>query len=211
MRYANLMRLLLIVLMSSWSAFVAAADIDDLNSLLAKATSINAQFEQLTMDASGARVQESQGQLVVERPDRFRWQVATPFPQLVISDGKTVSIYDPDLEQLTVQSLDPRAGTTPALILSGNSEAIERDFSVKALAQDGEVTRFQLQPRAPDSLFESLELEFVNDHISAMQLVDSLGSRTRIDFSSVQTNIPIDAELFEMNVPEGTDIIEDLR
>ncbi|RRJ84789.1 outer membrane lipoprotein chaperone LolA [Aestuariirhabdus litorea] len=205
------MRFLMIVLAMLFSGVLHASEVGELTRILAKAQSIHAQFQQLTMDASGARVQESNGQLVVERPDRFRWQVAAPFPQLVISDGQRVSIYDPDLEQLTVQSLDPRAGTTPALILSGDRAAIERDFEVKAAQQQGEVQRFSLVPRTPDSLFESLELEFVNERISAMKLVDSLGSSTRIDFSSVEINLPVPAELFEMQVPEGTDIIEDLR
>ncbi|WP_426417709.1 outer membrane lipoprotein chaperone LolA [Aestuariirhabdus sp. LZHN29] len=205
------MRLFMILLSSLCLGTVQASDVDELNRMLSKARSINAQFEQLTMDASGARVQQSSGQLVVERPERFRWQVAAPFPQLVISDGQRVSIYDPDLEQLTIQALDPRAGTTPALILSGDRQAIERDFEVKAVQREGEVLRFKLVPRAPDSLFESLELEFVNDQIGAMQLVDSFGSSTRIDFSSVEINMPVPPELFEMSVPEGTDIIEDLR
>lgn len=189
----------------------ASDDIAALNDLLANSSSITAQFEQVTVDASGSRVQESTGRLVVQRPDRFRWQVATPFPQLVISDGNSVSIYDPDLEQLTVQPLDPRAGATPALILSGDIDAIARDFDVKEIRREGAFIAFQLIPRSVDSLFESLELSFVEDHINSMKLFDSLGSNTRIDFSSVQLNQPIEPEVFVMKVPEGTDIIEDSK
>ncbi len=184
-------------------------DLSALNVILSETSTISAQFEQITMDASGSRVQESTGQLVVKRPDRFRWQVAAPFPQLVVSDGEKVSIYDPDLEQLTIQPLDPRAGATPALILSGDMAAIARDFDVTQIQHEGDFTRFRLIPRSVESLFESLELSFIRSEINNMMLVDSLGSNTRIDFSSVKLNQVIDDELFVVSVPEGTDIIED--
>ena len=36
-------------------------------------------------------------------PRLFRWEYVKPYPQLIVADGKTVWVYEPDLQQATVR------------------------------------------------------------------------------------------------------------
>ncbi len=126
--------------------------------------------------------------------------------QLLVSDGKKVWLYDPDLEQVTIQTLDQRLTHTPALLLSGDVSQISENFAISHKESSG-VVDFTLQPKGNDTLFDSLRLSFRNGVINDMQLIDSVGQRTNILFNSVKMNEPLAAGLFTFEIPEGADVI----
>ncbi|MDB9687970.1 outer membrane lipoprotein chaperone LolA, partial [Acinetobacter baumannii] len=64
--------------------------------------------------------QTFKGSMKVERPGKFYWETVSPSKQTIVTSGKTVWIYDPDLQQAVRQSLDDQVADTPALLLSGN-------------------------------------------------------------------------------------------
>ncbi|HCL75393.1 MAG TPA: outer membrane lipoprotein carrier protein LolA, partial [Pseudomonas sp.] len=70
----------------------------------------------------------------------------------------------------------------------------------------GEVVDFTLEPKAKDTLFDSLRLSFRNSVINDMQMVDGVGQRTNILFHGVKLNQPLKADLFTFEIPEGTDV-----
>jgi len=125
-----------------------------------------------------------------------------------VSDGKKVWLYDPDLEQVTIQTLDQRLTHTPALLLSGDVSAISENFNI-SFKEAGEVVDFTLTPKAKDTLFDTLRLSFRGDVINDMQMVDSVGQRTNILFQGVKLNPPLEPGLFTFEIPEGTDVISD--
>jgi outer membrane lipoprotein carrier protein len=170
--------------------------------------SLEGRFEQLTRDARGQRLQESSGVMRLQKPGRFYWETQQPYPQLLISDGTTLWVYDPDLEQVSVQPLDQRVASTPALILSGEGTDLSRHFDI-SLRASGELESFLLVPRGGDSLFESLRLEFVEGRIRALQLEDSLGQQTRVELQLQGFNQPLDASHFQFVIPDGVDVIQE--
>jgi len=124
------------------------------------------------------------------------------------SNGETVWLYDPDLSQVTVQKLDERLTHTPALLLSGDVSKISANFEVSR-EQHEDLLSFTLKPKSSDSLFDSLYLSFRRGLISDMQLVDSSGQRTRIQFFGVQMNRVLVGTSFEFAIPPGTDVIQE--
>ena len=106
------------------------ADTARLVSILQKTNTLSGQFSQLTLDSAGTNLQETKGEMAVQRPGMFRWHTDAPAEQLLVSDGKKVWLYDPDLNQVTVQTLDKRLTNTPALLLSGDLKKIADNFSV---------------------------------------------------------------------------------
>lgn len=50
-----------------------------------------------------------------------------------MSDGETVEVYDPDLEQVTIHNLDDRVQSTPALLLSGEVDNLEETYKVSVV------------------------------------------------------------------------------
>lgn len=184
------------------------ASVQRLTGLLQQAETLTGRFSQLSLDGSGTQLQETSGELALQRPGQFRWHTDEPMEQLLVSDGKTVWLYDPDLEQVTIQTLDQRLTHTPALLLSGDVSSISENFEVSH-KEAGEVVDFTLRPKAKDTLFDNLRLSFRGGVINDMQMIDSVGQRTNILFNGVRVNEPLAAGLFTFEIPEGTDVISE--
>lgn len=206
----RLIRMLLVSAMalSSASVFAAEADVKSLTQSLETSKTISAGFSQLTLDGSGTQLQETTGQMAVQRPGLFYWHTDAPAEQVVVSDGKKVTLWDPDLEQATIKKLDERLTETPALLLSGDISKISQSFDITS-KQQGDVIDFTLKPKTKDTLFDSLRLSFRKGLVNDMQLIDSVGQRTNILFSGVKANEPIPASKFKFVVPEGADVIQE--
>lgn len=203
-----LLALLSVALVSLPVSAADSAAVKRLTELLNQAQTLTGRFSQLTLDASGTNLQESTGEMALKRPGQFRWHTDAPMEQLLVSDGKQVWLYDPDLEQVTIQALDQRLTHTPALLLSGDVSKISENFEISHQESSG-VVDFVLKPKARDTLFDNLRLSFRNGVINDMQLIDSVGQRTNILFAGVKMNAPLSASLFRFVPPAGTDIIQD--
>lgn len=196
------------LLFSLVPAHADQASAQRLTGLLQKAETLTGRFSQLSLDGTGTQLQETSGELALKRPGQFRWHTDAPMEQLLVSDGKKVWLYDPDLEQVTIQTLDQRLTHTPALLLSGDVSAISDNFEVTH-KEAGEVIDFTLTPKAKDTLFDSLRLSFRGGVINDMQMVDGVGQRTNILFQGIKLNEPIHADQFTFEIPEGTDVISE--
>ena len=82
-----------------------------------------------------ARTKVSSGSFEFQRPGKFRFNYTKPFEQLIVADGKTLWLYDADLNQVTeraqAQVLGSRA-VSPSLRGTGGTELILR---IEGLAQ----------------------------------------------------------------------------
>lgn len=207
------MRLIRMLLLAALTFTGLQAHADDaatqrLSGLLGKAQTLTARFSQLTLDGSGTRLQETSGNLALKRPGLFRWHTDAPQEQLLISNGEKVWLYDPDLQQVTIQKLDQRLTQTPALLLSGDISKIHESFDITG-KDGGNVVDFILKPKDKDTLFDSLRISFRNGVVNDMQLIDSVGQRTNILFFDVKMNEPVDAKQFVFEAPKGVDVIQE--
>ncbi|ACO78993.1 outer-membrane lipoprotein carrier protein [Azotobacter vinelandii CA] len=207
------MRLFRVLLLSAVAFALSPAQADErsiqrLTQLLDRAQTLTARFSQLSLDGSGTQLQETSGEMALKRPGLFRWHTDAPQEQLLVSNGKTVWLYDPDLEQVTVRSLDQRLTHTPALLLSGDLSKIGENFEITH-KEAGGVVDFILKPKSKDTLFDNLRLSFRDGVVNDMQLIDGVGQRTNILFFGVKMNQSLDAAQFDFKVPEGTDVIQE--
>lgn len=197
-------------LLASSVVFPAMADetaVERLSGLLDKMDSLDAGFQQRILDSRGARLQEVDGNLSLKRPGQFYWETENPYPQTVVSDGRVLWLFDPDLEQVTIQNLDQSVSRTPAMLLSGDVESITEKFDVIKV-RDGGLEEFLLRPKEEDSLFEELRLSFSDQWLTSLLLVDSLGQRTAIDLKETRFNQHQTEGRFTFVVPDGVDVIE---
>lgn len=206
----RLIRMLLLpaLALTAVSAHADQASVDSLKNLLDKSQTLTARFSQLTLDAGGTRLQEIAGEMAVQRPGLFYWHTEGKAEQTIVSDGKKVTLWDPDLEQATIKKLDPRLSQTPALLLSGDVSEINKSFDITS-KQTSNVIEFTLKPKSKDTLFDSLNLSFGNGMINNMRLIDSVGQRTDILFSGVKANQPVPASKFKFDIPKGADVIQE--
>ncbi len=179
-----------------------------LNELLSAANTMSATFSQMTLSSNGSSLQETTGQVTLQRPGMFRWHTDAPLEQVLVSNGEKIWLYDPDLEQVTIQKLDQRLTHTPALLLSGDVSTLAENFSI-SWKEGSSVDDFVLSPKASDSMFETLRLSFREGVINDMQLNDPIGQRTNILFQGVKLNQPVDASQFNFTAPDGVDVISE--
>lgn len=203
------MRLALFLLSLTLSSFsLAQTAVQALSQQLGRQTNIAADFVQYVLDASGSRLQETHGHMVLAQPNQFWWQTADPFAQLLVSNGTSLWVYDEDLEQVTVQTLDPRTTSTPALLLSGNVVDIAAEFEVEMNRGDQGLVFYRLTPKDPESLYQTLRLNFKDNQLFEMQLEDTMYQKTSLSFSNLVVNPPIEADFFEFVIPDNTDVIQ---
>ncbi len=178
-----------------------------LQTFLKDTTTLTATFQQQSIAENGMISKTSQGEFYLSRPGKFRWNYQQPFIQQIISDGHKVWFYDADLEQVTIKTLDDSIGSTPALLLSGNLDLNENFTLEEQIANEGQ-RGLKLIPKTEDSGFHYILIRMDNNGISGMELSDNFGQLTRVFFSDLVINQPIENTLFDFTPPPGVDIFD---
>ena len=195
----------------SLAGALPAAESDDaarLEALLAPLTTFEADFEQQVTDADGLTLETSTGRMSLSRPGRLRWEVREPWPQLVLADGTSLWVHEPDLGQVTVKPLAGSLAGTPAMLLLESPDSLVVHFAV-AREDDG---KFRLLPQDERSLYQALWLEFEANRAAtpvprSLVIVDHMSRATRVHFTNASAGAALPPELFEFQVPAGTDLI----
>ncbi|MGE4370203.1 MAG: outer membrane lipoprotein chaperone LolA [Burkholderiaceae bacterium] len=183
----------------------AAADAaDQLRQFIDTVRSASGEFTQQREQAqSGPQT----GTFSFERPGKFRWHVKKPYEQLIVSNGKTVYQYDPDLMQVTERSVDQSIGASPAAILFG-SGSLEQAFTLSTLPSAQGVQWLRAKPRSTDAGFAHMDIGFQNGLPVRLLLLDAFGQTTRIDLANVKPNTALDASTFTFTPPRGVDVVK---
>ncbi|MHB1949275.1 MAG: outer membrane lipoprotein chaperone LolA [Gammaproteobacteria bacterium] len=194
------------------SAAQAESATDTLTGFLQNMRSMRADFTQTILDNKGHALQKSSGQMLLQRPNQFRWDVKSPIRQLIVTNGKRLWIYDPDLEQVTIRGLAKAAGETPAMLLNDPNLSLGKEFDVKAITVDSSALQwFMLTPKDKSTVISALQLGFANQIIQEMQLSDHLGHTTKITFNHVKLNVPLASNLFNFTSPAHVDVIDETK
>lgn len=185
-----------------------ATGLEKFAEFLKSTQSARAEFEQKVYDRNRKLVQESKGTFLFQRPGKFRWTYAKPYPQVIVGDGQRLWIYDEDLQQVTVRKLDQALGHTPAALLAGNNEVVNAFKLTDQGAKDG-LEWVEATPRETESNFDKIRLGFGFSGLQALELHDSFGQTTLLRFTSFQRNAKVDPAQFRFTPPKGADVIGD--
>jgi len=189
------------------SAAAHADAVDTLREFVRDVKTGSAAFTQTVTSPDGAKKKTSSGTFEFARPNRFRFAYKKPFEQLIVADGQKVWIHDADLNQVSSRRIDQALGTTPAALLTGAS--LDKDFDLSALPGREGLAWAQAVPKAKEGVtFQSLRVAFKGKELAAIEIVDSFGQRSRLDFSQVLANPTLAADAFRFVVPKGADLIE---
>lgn len=194
--------------MTAAAAPPSGSAIERMHAFLKDVHSLKADFTQVVLDTNMQQVRKSVGTLEIKRPDRFRWDYATPNKEIIVADGKRVWIYDVELQQVTVKLLNGTLAASPAVLLSGSND-VEKSFAIKDLGAAEGLQWVGLTPKIQDTDFEMVKMGFKGNEVSVMELKDALGNLTRITFSHLVLNPAIPDSLFQFTPPAGADVIGD--
>ena len=198
---------LALVLLHAGSAQAADGALERVEVWLGPLRTLAAEFVQVVRNRDGEIVERAAGTFSLSRPNRFRWDYREPWLQTIVADGSRLWLYDSDLEQVTVRTLESGLGSTPAMLLSGDGR-LRDAFDAVAVERVGDWTWSRLRPRQADADFEQVSLAFdARGELAAMELRDKLGQQTLIEFGGVRRNVPLDELLFRFEPPPGVDVI----
>lgn len=180
-----------------------AEPVADLHKALAATRAISGDFTQTVTNRNG-KTQTSSGSFAILRPGKFRWNYKKPNEQLIIGDGKQVWLYDPDLQQVIVRDVSHALESSPAALLSGDNN-LDKRYTLKALpARDG-MDWVEAAPKQSDSNFNKIRLGIAGGEIRRMELDDSFGQTTRVEFRNQSGKA--DASQFSFTPPKGVDVV----
>jgi outer membrane lipoprotein carrier protein len=196
-----------LALAAALAAPLAHADpVETLRGFVRDVKSGRATFTQTVTSPDGAKKKTSSGSFEFARPNRFRFAYAKPFEQTIVGDGEKVWIYDADLNQVSVRKLGQALGATPAALLAGGS--LERDFELSNLPPRDGLEWAEAKPKAKDGAFQSVRVGFRGKDLAALEIIDSFGQKSLLQFNGFAANAAIAAETFRFTVPAGADVIE---
>lgn len=186
---------------------------DKLRQQLVALQTLKASFTQKMIADNGDVLQTQTGVLSLSKPGKVRLQTAAPYEQLVVSDGETLWLYDPDLEQVTIRKFQEDVSHTPAVLFIGDLNNLENVYEVTiAQAPDGNRVTYTLFPKAvdnSDSFYEKLSFSFQGKTPVGMSLWDHLGQQTQLVFTEIQQNIQLKDDLFQFDIPANVDVLRE--
>lgn len=194
------------------SVVVSAADDQaaaQLRKQLDAMNTLQGDFVQTTYDKKGVEQETSNGNFMLMRPGRFYWKTLEPMQQLLVSNNKTIWLYDPDLETVNERAFTDDLRETPALLLSSDIEQLRKSFTVTRDEKDTSVEKYTLTPKVTDGMFQHLTLVFKAGQLIEFAIQDSLGQLTRCVLTNVQRNKTLPEEKFFFIPPEGVEILKD--
>lgn len=198
---------LVVAVLAPVASFAATDAVACVDAYLGSLKTLTADFVQVVQDKRGQVTDRATGTLTLSRPDRFRWDYAHPYVQTIVADGQKLWLYDPDLQQVTVRSLEQGLGATPAMLLSGAGKVGDA-FKAGAIESRQGLKWCRLVPAQQGSDFERVSLGFdARAELAAMELVDKLGQTTTIEFRQLRRGAKVSDSQFRFVPPPGADVI----
>jgi len=201
-------QLLLLLVSCLVPALGFASGLDDFLAFNSQTKTASGRFEQKVFDRGGKAIETASGTFTFARPGKFRWTYEKPHKQLLVGDGQKLWIHDPDLNQVTVKSMQGAISSTPAALLAGR-EDITTLFTLRDAGTADGLSWVEASPKAQDTGFERVRLGLQGKSLAAMELFDQLGGHTMLRFSDFKANAPVSPDTFKFTPPKGADVIED--
>ncbi|MFN9776010.1 MAG: outer membrane lipoprotein chaperone LolA [Burkholderiales bacterium] len=193
--------------LAAWPGLAPAGAIEQLREFATATKSARGEFSQQQVRSSGRAADTASGTFAFSRPGRFRWEVAVPYEQLIVTDGERLHFYDKDLKQVTVRKVGDAIAATPAAILFGSND-VDASFTLRESGVVEGVEWLEAIPKAKDSGFDRIRIGFRGGLPEAMEVRDAFGQTTRFAFRSIERNPSLDPAMFRFTPPRGVDVVQ---
>jgi outer membrane lipoprotein carrier protein len=166
--------------------------------------------QEMTVASLGKTI-TSHGTVAFKKPGKMRWELTQNDKQVIVADGTTLWLYQPEEHQVLKARFDAAfRSSTPISFLTGVGR-ITQDFTVTLDGEsaDGKVLYLMLTPRRTDGDVGTLRLSVARDSfdIRGAEIHDPLGNVSRLQFDHVHRNVGLADDQFVFQVPPGVDVI----
>ncbi len=178
-----------------------------------KITDLRADFTQVAMNKSLGQDVKAEGTVFLKKGGKMRWDYKSPSPQQIVSDGTSLWVYTPELNQVNKGSA-PKALAGPAGSFLAGLGRVRDEFSVRFLNPAAKVDGsgrpvLDLTPKAPTPLLTRLVLSVDPKDYVVRQAVlyDQLQNTVTMTFTKVATNAALPDSLFTFTPPAGAAVV----
>jgi len=156
---------------------------------------------------------KAKGLVSYKRPGKMRWLYEAPEEQLLVTNGQTMWLYDPLLENVTVQELEIiTEGTALSFLLGlGNLQAdfIHREISKNLLIdKNGLIIELEPKKSTANLAFIQLNVHPESYNLQTIALMDQQDNYRTIQLMNMKYNLEIEDNIFEFTVTNDMEVIE---
>ena len=156
---------------------------------------------------------QAEGLVSYKRPGKMRWIYETPEEQLLVTNGQKIWLYDPLLENVTVQKLEKiTEGTALSFLLGlGNlqTDFIRRRITKNLLInQEGLILELEPKKSTANLAFIQLNVNPETYNLQAITLMDQQNNYRTIQLTDMLYNLEIEDNFFEFTVTNDMELIE---
>ncbi|MEO7939272.1 MAG: outer membrane lipoprotein chaperone LolA [Burkholderiaceae bacterium] len=166
-----------------------------------------------TRNGQPGRVRTSKGSFAFARPSRFRFVYDKPFEQTIVADGKTLWMFDVDLNQVTARKQAEVLGSTPAALISAAADltAIKAEYTLQAQPDADGLQWVLAVPKARDGQLQSVRIGLRGDtatpSLAVLDILDNFGQRSELRFDNFDVNPSLPESTFQFKPPAGADVL----
>lgn len=182
--------------------------LQDLQHKMASVKSIYLEFTQERVLKLFAEPLKSEGVMLIERPDRIRWETTSPYQSILLGDQKSVAQFefnDGKWEKLKLgfPQLLQRVMQQMSLMNQGKLDAMTTDYTITV--STGAETVLTMVPKDANvrGMLASLEVHLPSDLSTTKEVVmnEPNGDLTRITFNNEKRDVAFPAGTFDQSKP----------
>jgi outer membrane lipoprotein carrier protein len=171
---------------------------------------LQAHFEQ-TVTAMG-QTREDQGEVLLSRPRKMRWDFTGPTGSLFVTDGTYMWVYMKHLKQAYKYEDLGEAATSVAPIELSDLGSLRDKFTVVLAPESGRKSSLILilTPKETGKYpFKEVRLELTNKYVlKTISVTDTLDNLTELRFTKVKFNPDVPDSMFSFEPPPDVEVIE---
>ncbi len=180
-------------------------------------------FAQRTKGQLSGRARQASGKAYFVKDDKtalMRWDYQAPERQVIVSDGKELSMYFENLNQMIIAPAESLSEDVTYSFFVSKTK-IEDDFlvvpGIEANVENGDLAQFEvikLIPKSPTSQIKNIRLWVTAvNHIKRIEILDTFDTLTLLNISNIEENSLSlsnkinEKSFFQFDPPQGTEII----
>lgn len=174
--------------------------------------SFEGEFSQHDVSRDTGQSRKAAGSIAYLRPGKMKWDYYKPNEQLLVTDGTTLWLFDPLLENVTVQALEKVTQGTPLAFLLGVGD-LKSDFNhrpvTEKLIDSSDILVVELKPKVSIAALDFIQLGVNPSTFDFTQivLVDTQGNHRLIEFKGMQYNEALDKGQFTFEITPDMEVI----
>ncbi len=197
-----------LVVISSQAHADASAE---LKQQLNQVDTLHSVFKQNVVDVNNKIIQQGSGVFALSYPNQLYWHLTDPDESLIIANKKSVWVYNPFAEEVTILDLEQAVATSPMTLLIhrdeatwGNYTVTKTNFAKNAIAQNS--ICYSITPKKSESTVLKVDACFAKDQLSKFVIFDSQGNISTFVLTEQRKLNTVEKSIFDFVIPENVDV-----